>query len=725
MRKIVKRVLLVVALAVLTAFSVAAVNVQAYPKPMGVTSSNTVDGHVLVRWNDDGAPIHRVGWTQETDLRAAQAAGDWLEAFHFADTTRPSNYTVKYLPHGQLYWFIVGAGGERFGQVTWSDWTSLVTGFGTGDERPTTTPTPVPEPQPDYQAGMRLVVLANSFGDEVWDPKFRRSYEHLWHFPLHSHMIATDDQLNYANDGLATHWSLSPDGNSISWTIRNDAAFHNGDPVTAEDVAWSLRYIYDDAPRSSPRLQFWRMIASTEPDRSYQYDNTHRVKEGHARVTSANQVSITFKSPAMSFLSSVSEVDGGTGGSIMSKSYFESLGSSEKDRSDGLIANPNPGAAGPFDLVSFDSGTRIVYAKRDSHFIFDTRPYPFDELEINLVRESARRNAALLSGEADISQVYVYSREHLEDAGLQYRFAPESTPIWINAWNCSIDSPQNLGHDVTRDRDISGNYSGPARGTPLMCQDKRVRQALDYAIDKRAIQELAGGPDAFHIAGTPAVTPSGIGYKADGTLDPYPFDPPKARALFVEAGYNVPAVDTYALTADAVTNLNRPVTPGGSHAWDVWTFPTGAVPNMLQIVDAVCDDWETYLGLNCRIIVSEGAAIRSWQHNGEIPGQYVIRSGSNIHDGGPRLVDQYGNPEGSQISYDPLVEPLVATAVSSTTPEAQRQNYYRAFSQAHEAHWDFTLGNVSNSYSIGTRIADWRPRPLRKSPSALWTVRWK
>ena len=109
MRKIVKRVLLVVALAVLTAFSVAAVNVQAYPKPMGVTSSNTVDGHVLVRWNDDGAPIHRVGWTQETDLRAAQAAGDWLEAFHFADTTRPSNYTVKYLPHGQLYWL-----GHRF-----------------------------------------------------------------------------------------------------------------------------------------------------------------------------------------------------------------------------------------------------------------------------------------------------------------------------------------------------------------------------------------------------------------------------------------------------------------------------------------------------------------------------------------------------------------------------------------------------------------------------------
>ena len=400
MNRIVKRVLVLATLAALTAltaFSVATVNVQAYPMPAGVTSGNTADGYVLVRWNNDGAPIHRVGWTQETDLRAAQAAGDWLEAFHFADTTRPSGYTVKYLPHGQLYWFIVGAGGERFGSVTWSAWASLVTGYGTAAERPTTTPTPVPEPQPGYQAGMRLIVVANSFGNEVWDPKLERSHEHLWHFPLHSHMIATDDQLNYTSHGLATDWSLSQDGNTISWTIRDDAVFHNGDPVTAEDVAWSLRYIYDDGARWSPRVQFWRMIASTEPDASYQYGNTHRVKEGHARVTGANQVSITFKSPTMSFLSSVSDVDGSTAGSVMSKSYFEGLGSDEQERSDGLVANPNPGAAGPFDLASFDSGTQIVYEKRDSHFIFNARPYPFDELEINLVREISRRYAAVLA----------------------------------------------------------------------------------------------------------------------------------------------------------------------------------------------------------------------------------------------------------------------------------------------------------------------------------------
>ena len=194
-------------------------------------------------------------------------------------------------------------------------------------------------------------------------------------------------------------------------------------------------------------------------------------------------------------------------------------------------------------------------------------------------------------------------REQLEAAGHQYRFAPESTPVWVLAWNCSVDSPQTLGRDRTRDRDVSGNYVGPARGRPLMCQDRGIRQALDYAIDKRAIQELGGGPDAFHIAGTPAVSPSGIGYRSDGTLDPYQFDPQKARDLFVEAGYNVPSVDTDALTADAVTNLRDPVMPGGRNDWNVWTWEAGAsVPGMLQIVSSVCENWDAYLGLKCRVI---------------------------------------------------------------------------------------------------------------------------
>ena len=114
-------------LLLLAVSAMASANAQTYPQPTNVTAENTTDGHVLVSWADDAAPVHRVGWTHDADFRAAEAAGDWLEAFHFADSKRDTDYTIKYLPRGQQYWFIVGTTNERFTEATYSEWTSLTT----------------------------------------------------------------------------------------------------------------------------------------------------------------------------------------------------------------------------------------------------------------------------------------------------------------------------------------------------------------------------------------------------------------------------------------------------------------------------------------------------------------------------------------------------------------------------------------------------------------------
>ena len=140
MPKAIKTPVTVVILAVLAVLVVAAANSQAHPKPTVVAVSNTAEGHVLVSWGDDAAPIHRVGWTHDGELQMALAAGDWLEAFHFADTKRDTDYTVKYLPGGQKYWFIVGAANERFGDATWSDWSYLTTTGSLTPDQPTSAP---------------------------------------------------------------------------------------------------------------------------------------------------------------------------------------------------------------------------------------------------------------------------------------------------------------------------------------------------------------------------------------------------------------------------------------------------------------------------------------------------------------------------------------------------------------------------------------------------------
>ena len=601
----------------------------------------------------------------------------------------------------------------------------------TGAQAPvgaTATPLPTAAPVESDQSGegRRLVVLTESFGNEVWDPKFESGDKHLWHFPLHSHMITTSDDLKFTKDGLATDWSISDDGLTLSWTLREDAVFHNGDPITAEDAAWYLGYIWDDNARSVVRVRIWNLIQANEDNAAYSGENTDRIKEGQAKVTGPNEIAISFKQPTLNFFSSVSESNGGTGGAIMSKAHFDSLGSTEQERSDNLIANPNPGAAGPFDLTEFESGTKIVYTKRDDHFILAQRPYPFDELEIRLVAEAATRKAALQSGAADISPIDLDSRSELEAQGMQYRFGPESTVIWINAWNCSPDAPQNLGYDRSREQNADGAYIGDPQGTPLMCQDKRIRHALDYAIDKEAIQELVGGPEVFHIAGTAAASPSGIGYRPNAGLDPFPFDPAQARQLFVDAGYNVPeAPNPDGGTFEAVTNLKEPVYAGGGDEWNVWTWEAGAtVPKMLQIVEFVCDDWKTYLGLTCKVNVGEEAAIKDRQYGGEIPGQYLVRSNEHEYDVASKLVGRFASPDGSYISYDPLVHPLVDAALAAVSEEEREQAYFAALAQAHDGHWDFAPGYLDAPYVIGERIADWRPRPLRPSPSALWTIVW-
>ncbi len=594
----------------------------------------------------------------------------------------------------------------------------------------TATPLPTQEPaaMTDSGEGQSLIVLTESFGNEVWDPKFESGDKHVWHFPLHSHMITLDEDFNFSKDGLATDWSVSADGLTLSWTLREDAVFHNGDPVTAEDAAWYLRYIWDDGARSVVRVRIWNLIQSdTGENNDYSGENTGREKEGHVTVTGPNEISVTFVQPTLNFFSSVSESNGGTGGAIMSKAHFESLGTDDQSRSDGLIGDPNPGAAGPFDLVEFSSDQKIIYEKRDDHFILEKRPYPFDTLEIRLVKEAATRKAALLDGSADISPIDLDSRDELEAEGLQFRFGPESTVIWINAWNCSEDAPQTLGYDQSRAQNDAGDYIGDPVGTKLMCSDKRVRHALDYAIDKEAIQELVGGPDVFHIAGTAAASPSGIGYRANAGLDPFPFDPMQARELFVDAGYNVPAATTPdGTTLEAVTGLQDPIYPGGGDNWPVWTWEAGAtVPKMLQIVEFVCDDWETYLGLECEVNVGEEAAIKDRQYGGEIPGQYLVRSNEHEYDVASKLVGRFASPAGSYISYDPLVKPLVDSALAATSVEGQTETYYQALKQAHEGHWDFAPGYLDAPYALSARIDDWRPRPLRPSPSALWTIRWK
>jgi peptide/nickel transport system substrate-binding protein len=142
----------------------------------------------------------------------------------------------------------------------------------------------------------------------------------------------------------------------------------------------------------------------------------------------------------------------------------------------------------------------------------EDRRVKFASLDLRLVPEEATRVAALRSGEADIVPASLTTRSQVEAGGGRLVFGPEGVYARPVLWGCWASKPE------------------------IPCSKKGVRQALAYALNKDLIRDqLDGGSEVFQTKGWQFVTPSSMGYSPE--LDPYPYDPEKARQLLAEAGY--------------------------------------------------------------------------------------------------------------------------------------------------------------------------------------------
>ncbi len=175
-----------------------------------------------------------------------------------------------------------------------------------------------------------------------------------------------------------------------------------------------------------------------------------------------------------------------------------------------------PVGTGSFLLTGWDQRRRQARAVANP---YRWRPSDVTGLTFMELPNAAVRAQALLSGDVDIAGVEIDELERLRRNGF---------PIHITS------SMQVMS--------IAFRVEGTAPTAPL--RDVRVRQALNYAIDKQALADVLleglAGP-----AGQPAPAFS-FGY--DPSLAPYPYDPARARALLREAGY----ADGFTLTAEVV-----------------------------------------------------------------------------------------------------------------------------------------------------------------------------
>ncbi len=269
---------------------------------------------------------------------------------------------------------------------------------------------------------------------------------------------------------LAVDWEPSEDGRVWTLRLREGVTFHDGEPFNAEAVKMNLDRFLD--PESGAPFRF--LIA--------------RVTE--VEVVDTHTINLHTDEPFAPMLSHLSHSFIG----MVSPKQLEGLEPGDK------ITHPI--GTGPFKLERWQRGEEILLVANEDYW--GERPY-LDEVVFKFVPEDAARVVMLETGEADAIM----------------RVPPRDVP--------RLEANSEI--DVVNATSVRVVYIGfnNLRG-PLT--DARVRQAINYAVNKEEIVEIILGG-----AGRPSdapVVPAVFGHYPAG---PYEYDPDEAKDLLAAAGY--------------------------------------------------------------------------------------------------------------------------------------------------------------------------------------------
>ena len=226
---------------------------------------------------------------------------------------------------------------------------------------------------------------------------------------------------------LAESWSMSADGLVFEFVLRRNVRFHNGEPVTPEDVKFSLeRY------RGTASKMLKERIAAIEAD--------------------ASRVRVRLKQPWPDFMTFYAIATGA--GWVVPRKYVEKVGDEGFKKA--------PIGAGPYRFVSFTPGVELVLEAFDQYW---RKPPAVKRLVFKAIPDDTTRVAALKRGEVDIGYAVwgALAEEVRRTPGLALKATVVPTPFWV--------------------------YFADQWEPKSPWSDRRVRLAANHAIDRQAINQ--------------------------------------------------------------------------------------------------------------------------------------------------------------------------------------------------------------------------------------------
>jgi peptide/nickel transport system substrate-binding protein len=525
--------------------------------------------------------------------------------------------------------------------------------------QPTATPQMAALPaQVEVNPG-KLTIMVGDLASEQFDGTFLggKPGGHNYGRIMHAHLISTNERMEMV-PGIAEDWSFSADGLIWTFTIREGVKFHDGSEVTPEDVLWSLQHTF--GPQAV----------------EYASSTAARLARALDKIESSgpNEVSLTTPEPFTELAFFVAE-SGPYWYTVMPKR--DEVHNEQAE----LAYESNPIGAGFMRLVEHVPASVMKLERFEDYYYQPANGFPEDKrvkfqlLDMFLAPEEATRVAALRAGEADMVPASLATKEQVEAGGGRLMMGQEGVIMNVKLEGCY--EPQ------------------------YPCHDKRVRQALDYAIDKELIRDrLYGGPEAFQVKGWNVVTPSTIGYTPD--VDPRPFDPDKARQLLADAGY-----------------------PNGKGFGKliVNTWPSTSMPLQVEAAQVGADMWRRELGLDVEVRVGDSTGMQEMERTGQLNGQIYWRDNDTRKDPTSIIGGSYGDPEyPTRAHEDPELFRVVQETIQILDPDERAEAYKKLVLRLRDESYYLSIGYANLPWGVGPRVEAWNPYPLTQYPSALHTL---
>ncbi len=280
--------------------------------------------------------------------------------------------------------------------------------------------------------------------------------------------------------GLATSWDVSEDGTEYTFHLREGVTFHDGEPFNADAVMFNFdRFWNKDSP------DYFEKAAAFVSAYTQWIKNVEKIDD--------MTVKITLTQPNYEWLR--------TGLQSYGQPLMISPKSVAEHGNDGIALNPV--GTGPFKFVEREQGVKTVLDRNDDYW---GRKAKLDRIIYRPLEDPATRVNALRTGEVNF--------------------------IGVPPWD-EVEDLKNEGFVLTTNNNVPFILFMHLNFKHEALKDKRVRQAINMAIDKEGlINEIYAGTGRVEHG---ILSPGTFAY--DPTFTFYEYDPEKAKELLAEAGY--------------------------------------------------------------------------------------------------------------------------------------------------------------------------------------------